>query len=107
MKHRFHRSALALGSLTLLLALSPLGCASLQQFANLRNVDFHLDSAQNVRLAGVEMDRVRAFNDLRPGDFLRLSSAVVANEMPLTFTLNVGAENPAANDVGARMVAFD
>ena len=85
----------------------PLGCTTLQQVANLRSVKFDLDSASNVTLAGVRMDRIRSYNDLGPIDIARLGAAVLTREAPLALTLNVGADNPGDNPVGARIVAFD
>ncbi len=94
-------------SLLLLLAVVPIGCTALQQVANLRSVKFDLDSASNVTLAGVRMDRIRSYNDLGPLDLARIGAAVLTREAPLALTLNVGADNPGENPVGARMVAFD
>ena len=90
-----------------LLALVPLGCNTLQQVANLRLVKFALDNASNVRLAGVQMDNVRSYSDLGPLDIARIGAAVLQREAPLEMTLNIGAENPADNPAGARVVAFD
>ncbi len=91
----------------LFVATLPLGCTTLQQVANLRSVKFDLDSASDVTLAGVRMDRIRSYNDLGPLDIARLGAAVLTREAPLALTLNVGANNPGDNPVGARVVAFD
>ncbi len=92
----------------LALALVPLGCSTLQQIANLRQVKFDLDSATNVRLAGVNVDRYRNYTDLNPLDIARIGAAVATRQMPLSFTLNVGADNPNGQaNAAARLVAFD
>lgn len=82
-------------------------CTTLQQVAALRNVDFEIDGVAQPFLAGIDLERVRSYNDLRPMDVIRLTEAVSRRELPLTFTLLVGAENPESNSVAARMVRFD
>ena len=89
----------------LLLTLS--GCATLQQLAALRNVDFSLDRLSNVELAGIDLSRVRSYNDLGMADAARLTLAVTRNELPLAFQLHLLAENPAENTTTARLVQMD
>jgi len=73
----------------------------------LRQVDFVLDRASGARLAGIDLEQVRSYNDLTGSDLLRVGQAVSQNEMPLQFTLHVSAKNPEENQRPARMVAFD
>lgn len=92
----------------LLVAVIPLGCGTLQEIANLRRVNFDLDSATEVRLAGVNVDRYRNYSDLNPLDIARVGAAIATRQLPLSFTLNVGADNPnSESNTGARLVAFD
>lgn len=91
-----------------LLAFAPLGCNTLEQIANLRRVNFDLDSATNVRLAGINVDRYRNYSDLNPLDIARVGAALATRQLPLSFTLNVGADNPNGSaNAAARLVAFD
>ena len=83
------------------------GCATLQQLAALRNVDFSVDRLSNVELAGIDLSRVRSFNDLGMADAARLTLAVTRNELPLAFQLHLLAENPAENTTPARLVQMD
>jgi len=89
----------------LLLTLS--GCATLQELAALRNVDFTLDRLSDVELAGVDLSRVRSFNDLGMADAARLTLAVSRNELPLAFRLHLLARNPEENTTTARLVGMD
>lgn len=82
-------------------------CQTLQQVANLRKLDFSLERAADARLAGVELERIRSYEDLTARDVARLSSAAAQGEMPLQFDLYVAAENPEENDVRARLVEMD
>jgi hypothetical protein len=96
-------------ALTLLLTL-PLAlgsCTALQEIANLRNVDFAIENVANTNLAGVDVQDVRSYDDLSGGEVARLVAALASGEMPLSFTLNVGARNPEANSVNARLVQLD
>ncbi|HYE95934.1 MAG TPA: hypothetical protein VD962_06960 [Rubricoccaceae bacterium] len=89
-----------------LLLLVP-GCTTLEQFAALTRVDFTLDRVSNGLLAGVPIERVRDYGELRPSDVVRLTAAAARGEVPLRFTLHVAAENPAANPTAARLVSLD
>jgi hypothetical protein len=82
-------------------------CTTLQEIANLRNVDFDIESVSNTNLAGVDVQGIRSYGDLNGGEVARLLAALGRGEMPLTFTLNVGARNPAENPVNARLVQLD
>jgi hypothetical protein len=83
------------------------GCATLQQIAALRQVDFALERIAEVRLAGVDLDRVRSYSDLTVTDVARLTLALSEDRLPLAFELIVQGENPADNGVDARLVRFD
>ncbi len=83
------------------------GCTTLQQVAALRQVDFDIDRVSNAFLAGVDVDRVRTYGDLRATDVARLTAAAARREMPLAFTLHLNAENPADNPAPARLVRLD
>lgn len=92
----------------LLVVLLPLGsCTALQEIANLRNVDFAIENVTNTNLAGVNVQDVRSYNDLNGGQVARLVAALATGEMPLSFTVNVGASNPQSNTVNARLVQLD
>ena len=91
----------------LLLSIFLPACSALQQIAALKSVDFRLDRAADIRLAGVNMDQIRSFSDLSLFDAARLTTAVTRRELPLSFTLHVEATNPSDHPVTARMVGMD
>lgn len=94
-------------SLVVLLATLGLsGCATLQEIANLRRVDFRLNDVSAVRLAGVDVMGVRSVEDLNVIDVGRITLAVARNELPLQFVLDVAANNPAGGGA-ARLTALD
>ena len=100
-----HRRTLAV--LVLPLALAVAGCTALQEIASLRHVDFDLAGVSQTNLAGVDVQDVRSYEDLNGGEVARLVAALARGEMPLSFTLHVGATNPADNPVSARLVQLD
>lgn len=104
--HRLRRAVL-LGLTIAAATLSVGACATLQQIAQLRHVDFDLRGMTDVVLAGVELDRIRSYEDLSVRDIGRLALAVSRKDMPLEFVLDVGALNPADNEVDARMTRMD
>ena len=90
------------------LALSTLpSCKTLQEIASLRDVRFAIDRVADAQLAGVNLSRVRSYEDLSPTDVLRLGRAASRQTAPLAFTLHLTAENPPSNSVTARMVQMD
>jgi hypothetical protein len=95
------RAVLAVG---LLAALS--GCATLREIAALRQVEFSLDRVSSLTLAGVDLDRVRRYEDLGLVEAARIASALASRELPLAFTLHVRADNPDGN-ARARLMALD
>lgn len=97
--------ALLVGLLVGLLAVTA-GCGLLSQVTALRRVDFTIDRASNVRLAGVLLDDVRSFGDLGAVEAGRIALAVGRQEVPLEFDLHVLAENPEDNPT-ARMMHMD
>lgn len=88
------------------LLLGSSGCATLQQMAALRQVDFSLDRVSALTLAGVDLSRVRSYDDLGVVDVARITAAVATRRLPLDFTLHVRADNPEGNGQ-ARMTALD
>ncbi len=80
------------------------GCATLQQIAALRQVDFSLAGTRNARLAGVDLSRIRSYRDLSAVDIGRIGFAIARKDLPLEFQLAVRGENPADNNVTATMV---
>ena len=83
------------------------GCTTIQQLAALQEVDFELDRLSNGLVAGVDLDRLRGGGSLGPTDLARLGAAAATGEVPLSFVLHVGAENPADNPVAAQLVSLD
>lgn len=104
MRYRLFRPYPVLGFILLSMVA---GCATLQQYAALRNVDFSLDRVSDLRLAGIDLGNIRSFDDLTVMDAGRLVLAVSRNELPMDFRLHLLAENPADNATEARLIQMD
>lgn len=98
-------STLAVAVLGVLLLIP--GCTTLRQIAALQQVEFDLDRLSNGFVAGVDLGRIANRGELGATDLARLGAAAARGEVPLSFTLHVGAENPADNPVAAQLVSLD
>lgn len=83
------------------------GCQTLEQIAQLRHVDFGLNSVSQTHLAGVNIDQKNTLNDVRALEMARLVASLADGRLPLDFRLHIGAENPGENRVAARLVRMD
>jgi hypothetical protein len=97
------RRVLAIGGVVGMLS----GCATLQQFVALRDVDFAVDRLTDVRLAGIDLARVTSYSQLSITEVGRLAAAVSQRTLPMDFRLHLTALNPADNSVDARLVQMD
>lgn len=96
------------GTCFVIMALLAAGaCATLQQVAALRHVDFDLDRVSDTRLAGVDLARVRSYQSLTAAQIAALGLALARNDLPLEFQLHIRALNPAENTVTARLLRMD
>ncbi|MDT8368989.1 MAG: hypothetical protein RQ745_07255 [Longimicrobiales bacterium] len=102
---RTHAASPLAALLILLPALS--GCATLQEIRALGQVDFQLEGISGARLAGVDLAGVHSWQDLTLTQVARIVGAVERNELPLEMELQLRAENPASNDVDARLTRME
>src|SRR6185503_7850676 len=84
-----------------ILAVSLCGCAAFKQTTALSQVKFSFDRISDVRVAGVTVQGKTSYTDLSVTDIAKLSSAVVAHDVPLGLTVHLKAENPSSNSVTA------
>lgn len=80
-------------------------CTQLKQLQNLAKCEFRLNSVENVRLAGVNVQDIKSINDINFADVAKLSAAYITNELPLNLKLNIDARNP--NPAAAALSALD
>jgi hypothetical protein len=96
MPSRFQHTNLIFAALIAFVHLS--GCAALQQMqdalANLRRLQFKLDSVAPGALAGVDLSKINEPANITLQDGLKLASAFSQKSLLLSWTLNVAAKNP-------------
>jgi hypothetical protein len=106
-----NRNARGSAAVTLLLtagaSLATLSCATLQQVAALRQVDFSIDRIEDARVAGIQVDRIRSYDDLSATQLASLGIALAQGRLPLEFRLHLDALNPPENEVTARLLEMD
>jgi hypothetical protein len=85
-----------------LLALA--GCATLQQLAALRLVEFALGKVKRGKIAGIDIGHLSSASELSALDLGRVGIGVAKKDLPLEFTVDLKANNPAENKVVATMV---
>jgi len=90
-----------------LVGLLVVGCQSLREAAQLRNVEFRIDRLQDAELSGIPLRSIRSYEDLAGQQVLRLASDVANDRLPLSFTLHLEATNPEGNNVNARLTAMN
>ncbi len=87
-------------------ALSTVSCATLREFAALRDVQFRFDRVSGVSLAGIPIGPDADYGSIGVANLARLASEVAEGRVPLEVTAHVAATNPADNSVTARMVSM-
>ena len=75
------------------------------QMGNLAKCDFRLASVQQLTLAGINVQNIKKVTDLNIMDAGKLTRAVVSQQFPLDFTLNIEAKNP--NPANAGITSMD
>ncbi len=78
-------------------------CDVLQQVSQMSNLvkcDFRLASVQQLNLAGINVQNIKSMSDLNLMDAGKLTKAVISQQFPLDFTLNIEAKNPNPSNAG-------
>lgn len=84
-----------------------LSCATLQQVAALRQVEFAIDRVAEPRVAGIPVERVRSYDDLSATQLASLGLALAQGRLPFEFRLHISGLNPPENEVTARLLEMD
>ena len=93
--------------LLLLVASFSLSCTTIQSLTNLKKVDFAIDRVSDTVLNGVAIDDISSFDKLGPSDALKILQGVTTKSLPLSMIINVEGDNPAENNVVAKLVKMD
>lgn len=96
---------------TLIILFVTMGLAScdvltqVAQMANFVNCKFNFNSIDQIQMLGVNLSKGMSKNDLNATQLLSLANALMKRELPVTFNVNVGVNNP--NSIAASMTKMD
>jgi len=74
--------------------------------ANLANCEFRLVSAENIRIAGIQVDAYTSLKDLGVADFAMVMGALTQPELPLSLILNFEVKNPNPTTAGINGIEY-
>jgi LEA14-like dessication related protein len=89
----------------IVIAVMVVSCTQLQQLATLAKCDFKLKSVDNIQLAGVNIQQKQNLSQINAMDVVKLTTAYMSKNLPLSFNLNVDSRNP--NPTKAALTALD
>src|SRR5688572_5011589 len=81
-------------SLLLLVVVAISACKSMRELRNLTKCQFRVATVQDIALAGVNIQTVRRFSDLKVKDAAKVGAALAAGNLPLTMIVNLEVKNP-------------
>ncbi len=75
-------------------ALLNISCTAYQTIMNLSRLKFKLGNVTNLNLLGINIENKTSISDFSAFDMLKITSAFAKKEMPVSFNLNIDAQNP-------------
>ncbi len=78
----------------LLIAVTLGGCKSMRELKNLTKCQFRIGTVKGITLAGVNIQTVRRFSDLKLTDATKVGAALASGNLPLAMTINLEVKNP-------------
>lgn len=71
-----------------------LSCSVYQTFVNVSRLKFKLGDVNGFSLSGVDLSNKNKMSDLSPVELIKISSSFVSGKLPVSFILNIKANNP-------------
>jgi hypothetical protein len=76
------------------------GCSVIQTFSNVSRLKYKIHSAKNYQLLGIELGNKKSLKDFHSLEILKLSAGFIRGNLPLTFLINIEANNPNDGNSG-------
>lgn len=76
------------------ITLGGLECSVYETFMNIARLKFKLGQTNNFLLCGVQISNKSKLSDFKAMDLLNISSSFAQGSLPVSFTLNIEANNP-------------
>jgi len=73
---------------------------------NLANCEFRLVSAENILVAGIQVDAYTSLKDVGVADFAMIMGALTQPELPLSLILNIEVKNPNPAPAGINGIEY-
>jgi hypothetical protein len=70
------------------------GCSVFNTVQNIGRLKYRIQSTENYRIIGINVDHKKSLKDFTPVELLKFSAAIAKGSLPATFTINVEAVNP-------------
>lgn len=70
------------------------GCGVYETLVNISRLQFKLGDVNNFKVSGITIEDKQKLSDINPIDAMRLAGEVANGRLPVSFTLNVLADNP-------------
>lgn len=81
------------------------GCSVYQTISNVSRLKYKIHSAKNYQLLGINLESKKSVKDFNSLEILKLSAGLIRGNLPLTFLVNIEANNP--NDGSGGYAATD
>lgn len=75
------------------------------QMANFANCKFNFNSVDQIQMLGINLSKGMSKTDLNITQLAALTNAIMSRQLPVTFNVNVGVDNP--NSIAASMAKMD
>lgn len=66
----------------------------IEEMQALSRCEFRIHSVTDIHLAGINVSQMQDISDVRPLDIMLLTNALLSNQLPLSFDLNLQVKNP-------------
>lgn len=66
----------------------------IEEMQALSRCEFRIHSVADIHLAGINVSQMQDISDVRPLDIMLLTNALLSNQLPLSFDLNLQVKNP-------------
>ncbi len=80
--------------IAVLLSLNFISCSVYKTIVNVSRLKFKLGNIENLEVSGVHFDNKKSVSDFNSLEILKLTASLIRRTFPVTFVLNVEAQNP-------------
>lgn len=90
----------------ILFSLSLSSCRYLRELSSLSKCDFQLSEVDSFIFAGISLDEIDSYNDLKIIQIGKITKALADDNLPLSFRLHVAVSNPNPVPAAVNMIEY-